>query len=166
MTGRTQVVQWLNELSADKGLFLSVRFSTPPDSKILLCRRCRPIFQHLFRAWLGRHWRKSYGKQFQIIGFQEFGIYKNMHAHFILVCSSEEQLPTLVHTIKNLSQRLRMDVWDGLEDKLSTCKQYGDDLMIVPLYSIGGLFYVTKELRIRGMRIENDSIILDSDLFS
>ena len=90
-----------------------------------------------------------------------------MHAHFILKARSEHiALPNIQETLKGLSTVLKMDIWYDFIDKQNHPKRYGDDIMITKIYSDGVYSYITKELKINGTRITNDTIILDIDLIS
>ncbi len=167
MHSKTEIQNWLKKLGGKEAYFMSIRFKTAPKTKAELQKRCKPVFCRLFRKLLGRHWHKRYDKEFLLIGFKEVGSRLNMHAHFILKASSEHiTLPNIQETLKGLSTVLKMDIWYDLTDKQTASKQYGDDIMITKIYSDGVYSYITKELKIDGTRITNDTIILDIDLIS
>lgn len=166
MTGRNEIVEWLKLMASgsDGVLFFSVRFGTPPRTKDELCRRCKPIFCKLFRELLGRHWNKLYRRYFDLLGVQEFGRYKNRHAHFFLYFGGKWSLTDVINSLKGLSRRLKMDVWTSEEDKKMFSKQFGADIMVKPVYSDRVDEYITKELRLDGTRV-NDTFITDTDMF-
>ena len=167
MHSKTEIQNWLKKLGGNEAYFISIRFKTAPKTKAELQKRCKPVFCRLFRKLLGRHWHKRYDKEFLLIGFKEVGMRLNMHAHFILgVRLAQFALPNIQKTLKELSTVLKMDIWYDFIDKQSHPKQYGDDIMITKIYSDGVYSYITKELKIDGTRITNDTIILDIDLIS
>lgn len=167
MCCKTEIQNWLENLTGDYAYFISIRFKNAPKTKSELLKRCKPVFCKLFRKILGWHWHKRYDKEFMLIGFKEVGSRLNMHAHFILgVSLAHSALPNIQKTLKELSTGLKMDIWYDSIDKQNHPKRYGGDIMITKVYSDGVFSYITKELKIDGTRITSDSIILNIDLIS
>ena len=127
--------------------------------------RCRPLFAGIFRRYLGRHWIKRYARHFSLVGFQEFGRRHNRHAHFLLCSDLNGWAETIIETVRQLSLRINMDVWESPSEKATIPKQYGDDIMIRPIYSNLVFQYMTKEItRLPSCTLINDNIILDIDI--
>ncbi|MDW2995474.1 MAG: hypothetical protein R8M71_00705 [Alphaproteobacteria bacterium] len=166
MVARYEIVNWLNKIGLESNgvLFMSVRFGVPPENKIELCQSCKPIFCRLFRNLLGRHWNKVHKRYFILVGVQEFGKYNNRHAHFLLGIISKFQVAEVMDELKSLSYQLKMDVWTSEEDKLTTSKQFGADIMVKSVYSPRVDEYFSKELGVSDTRL-NDNFILDCDMF-
>ncbi len=165
MTEKEEIQQWLAENMTSNNVFLSVHFGTPPESKEELCHRCKPIFSRLFRKILGREWYRHYKRDFTIIGFQEYGRHKNIHAHFILVAKRDAyNANKMILTLQTLSERLKMDIWGSKEQQLSRPKLYANDIMATEIYSDNITGYASKEITINGTRM-SDTIILDADIF-
>ena len=165
MKDRKEIIEWINNQINTETLFLSVHFDTPPTTKEEICARCRPIFKHLFRSLVGRHWLKAYNRYFTVIGFQEYGKYGNMHAHFLLVCRTKFNATTVLKRLITLSDIIKMDVWQSETDKATQNKRYSNDIVIKQTYSSDVINYTTKEIRIFNQRI-SDTLILDVDLFN
>lgn len=165
MTIKKDICNWLMFQNSGDTLFLSIHFKNPPKNKIALCIRCKPLFIGIFRKYLGRHWIKRYTRHFGVIGFQEFGKLHHRHAHFLLWSNSEIKPESIIKTVQQMSYRLKMDVWSDECDKLSAPKQYGDDIMIKPIYSNLIFQYLTKEIFVQSSSSwANDAIILDIDI--
>ena len=159
-----KVMDWLMRQDREALLFLSVHFKNPPETKGVLCWRCRSVFIALFRQLLGRHWIKIYRRHFTLIGFQEFGMQHRRHIHFLLWLNTGMDPSIIISTLKCLSSRIRMDIWSTESEKFAGAKQYGDDIMIVPVYSDAVFDYIVKEMRHNSREILNNSIVLDVDI--
>jgi hypothetical protein len=168
MENKTDIEKWLTATLGNVYLFVSIRFNTPPATKEALCKRCRCIFRHLFIETLGRHWHKMYSKYFSIIGFQEYGYKHNMHAHFLIgINKTDLSAPQIIESFKNISNIIKMDIWNSPEDKQSNPKLYPDDIMIKQAYSKGALTYSIKTIKVdqKLFNINSDNIILDTEMF-
>ncbi|MDR3208722.1 MAG: hypothetical protein LBT45_02620 [Rickettsiales bacterium] len=161
-----EIHEWLLKMAGDKALFISVRFGVPPETKDELCRHCGIIFARWFRVLVGRSWYRSHNRRIVIVGFQENGYARNMHAHFIVGLRQDITPERAIQTLKSLSDRLKIDVWDSEQDKEQNPKRYGNDIMVKTIYSEGAFSYSTKEMVFVGRRITNDTLILDVDLFN
>ncbi len=161
-----EIQTWLDNSCKQEVLFLSIRFKTPPKTKIGLSMRCKPIFRLLFKSEIGRHWYKLYTKYFFFIGFKELGRYKNLHAHFILGLKQNIDIELVIHKLKKISTSLGFDIWESDIDKLFSQKSFGNDIMVKKVYSSHVYTYITKEITITNNKIINDPFILGEDLFS
>ena len=161
-----EIQAWLDNSCKNDTLFISIRFKTPPKTKIALSRRCKPIFRLLFKSELGRHWYKLYSKYFFLIGLKELGKYKNLHAHFILGLKQDINIELIIYKLKKISVSLGFDIWESDIDKLSNQKSFGNDIMVKKVYSSAVYAYILKEVLIINNKITNDPFILGEDIFT
>ena len=167
MNNKQDISKWINNLIkwGHISVFLSVHFDIPPNTKEQLCYRCNRVLSKLYRAALGRHWKKHIGKSVKLIGTVEFGKFQNMHAHFIVSFIKHFDISKVFEKFKLSASCIKMDIWVNTQDKLNNLKQHKSDVMLEIIKSEGVCSYILKEVKVQKSRILYDPIISEADLF-
>ena len=165
MTQLTEICKWLEEQCGDDALAISVRFNEPPKNKGELCLRAYKIFHPLYKKLLRRQWNKQHAQHFVLIGFQEYGKFGNLHAHFVLGIKRVFTSEQVIVALKTLKNKFMLDVWENEDEKIRKPKEYGGEIMIQRIYSNGAYSYLIKELKITHDWHLRDNMILCVDLF-